>query len=116
MATAKRSRRDKHLQKVSHRLLRILFFGLLAGLHLNNIRLDCFRRAVLVRGAAQEVFGQQRSGSLEPARRTGIESRCRYSGDIWRLTWFNRCLKRLRLRLPSRSSKGERASAPLGGR
>src|SRR5438309_7642128 len=107
MATAKRSRRDKHLQKVSHRLLRVVFLGFIAGLNLNNIRFDYFRRAVLVRGTAQEVFGQQRSGSLEPARRTGIESRCRYSGDIWRLTWFNRCLKRLRLRLPSRSSEGE---------
>ena len=116
MATAKRSRRDKHLQKVSHRLLRVLFLSFLAGLNFNDIRLDYFRRAVLVRGTAQEMFGQQRSGSLKPARRTGIESRCRYGGDIWRLTWFNRCLKSLRLRLPSRSSKAEGTSAPLGGR
>src|SRR3989442_13581795 len=73
MATAKRSRRNKHLQKVSHRLLRVLLLGFLDGCNFNNIRLDYFRRAIPVRGATQEMLGQQWPRRRDSAIRTSLE-------------------------------------------
>ena len=115
MTTAERSWRNKHLQEVSHGLPGILLLRFCNCLSLDRIRFHSFRRTIPVRGAAQEMLGQQRSRGLEPARRTSVERHRRCRDRLGRRAWYNWCDGCLALSFPSRSRNDDSVPSLLLG-